>query len=102
MIGLGDAEVVPEAAQDGRVGAGPGEDGLLVVAHREAVAVPRGQLGDDLVLSQAQVLELVHQDVVPPARISRPRDVLAAPEQLARARDQVVVVQQVAGRRASR
>ena len=38
-IGLAMLEVVPEALQDGGVGAGPGEDGLLVVAHGEAVAV---------------------------------------------------------------
>jgi hypothetical protein len=62
---LGDAEIVAEPAQDGGVGTGPGKDGLLVVAHGETVAVERGELGDHLVLGEAQVLELVHQHVVP-------------------------------------
>ena len=37
-----DAEVGPEAFQDRGVGAGPGEDGLLVVAHGEEVPWPAG------------------------------------------------------------
>ena len=64
---------VPKPLQDRGVGAGPGEDRLLVVAHGEAVPVPGGELGDDLVLGQAQVLELVHQHVVPAAAHVRQR-----------------------------
>jgi hypothetical protein len=94
--GRGNAEVVAEPAQDGRIGAGPREDRLLVVAHREAVPVPGGQLGDHFVLRQAQVLEFIHQHVVPPVAHAGAH-VLAGPEQLARAGDEVVVVQQVAG-----
>ncbi len=62
-----DAEVGPEALQDRGIGTGPGEDRLFVVTHGEAAAVSRGEVGDDLVLRQAQVLELVHQHVVPAA-----------------------------------
>ena len=67
MIGRVDAEVGPEALQDRGIGTGPGEDRLFVVSHGEAAAVSRGEVRDDLVLRQAQVLELVHQHVVPAA-----------------------------------
>ena len=93
---LGDVEVGAEAVEDGGVGAGPGEDGLLVVADREAVAVLCGQAGHDFVLGQAQVLELVHQDAVPAGPELRARLGIAA-DQLAGEPDQVVVVHQVAG-----
>jgi hypothetical protein len=90
-----DLEVGPEALEDGGVGAGPAEDRLLVVAHGEAVAMDRREPGDDGVLRQAQVLELVHQDGVPVGADLRRRG-LVAPDQLARERDEVVVVEQVA------
>ena len=92
---VADPEVVAEPAEDGGIGAGPGEDRLLVVAHGEAVVVPRGQLGHDFVLGQAQVLELVHQHIVPTAADVGARVGVAA-EQLAGAGDEVVVVHQVA------
>ena len=93
---FGDVEVGAEAVEDGGVGAGPGEDGLLVVADREAVAVLGGQAGHDLVLGQAQVLEFVHQDAVPAGPELRARLRIAA-DQLAGEPDEVVVVHQVAG-----
>ena len=93
---LGDVEVGAEPVQDGGVGAGPGEDGLLVVAHREAVVVLGHEAGDDFVLRQAQVLELVHQHAVPPGAELRPRLGVAA-DQLAGETDEVVVVDQIAG-----
>ena len=92
---VGDVEVAAEALEDVGVGSGPGEDGLLVVAHREAVAVLRDQAGDDLVLRQAQVLELVHQDAVPSRAQLRARLGVAA-EQLSGEPDEVVVVDEVA------
>jgi hypothetical protein len=94
--GVGDLEVGAEAIQNGGVGAGPGKDRLLVVAHGEAVAVIGRETGDHLVLRETQVLELVHQEAVPAGPDLGGRLGLAA-EQLAGERDQIVVVQQVAG-----
>ena len=56
----------------------------------------RREPGDDLVLGQAQVLELVHQDGIP-ARPDRRRLPRVPSEQLAGESDEVVVVEQVAG-----
>ena len=92
---LADREVVAEALEDAGVGAGPGVDGLLVVAHGEAVPVGGAEAGDHLVLRQAQVLELIHQQRVPPAA-DLGRGVGVGAQQLAGQRDEVVVVEQVA------
>ena len=68
---------------------------MLIVPDGEEVAVRRREPLQDLVLDWVQVLEFVHQEVVP-ARRDDVRDLGLAPEQLARARDQVVEVEQVA------
>ena len=83
------------------VGARPREDRLLVVAHREEVAVRRGQALQQVVLDRVHVLELVHQEVVP-ARRDRVGDVAPHPQQLLGFGDEVVEVQHVAVREPGR
>ena len=60
----------------------------------KTVAVLLREPGDDLVLREAQVLELVHQDGVPAGPDRRRRGCVAS-EQLAGEGDEVVVVEQV-------
>jgi hypothetical protein len=59
MNGRDDLEVVEEALEQRRVGAGPGVDRLVVVADREDVLVVAGQRMDDAILDGIQVLEFV-------------------------------------------
>ncbi len=87
-------EVRPILPEDARVRAAPGEDRLLVVAHREDVPVFLHQALEDAVLRGVQVLCLVHQQVVP-ARGHRLRHRRVIAEQPVGDRDDVVEVHQV-------
>src|SRR5262249_10346010 len=58
-------KVAREVAEHARIGAGPGVDRLLVVAHREHVLVVVRQRAHDPVLYRVQVLEFVDEDDVP-------------------------------------
>ncbi len=63
-----DIVIAVEALQDVRIGARPGEDRLLVVTDGKEVAVRLDQLLQQVILHRVHVLELVDQDVIPPAR----------------------------------
>ena len=63
-----DVIVALEAHQHVGIGAGPGEDGLLVITHREEAAVWLDQLLQQIVLHRVHVLELVDQDMIPAVR----------------------------------
>ena len=99
--GLRDPEVLAEPAEHSRIGAGPGEDRLLVIPDREEVAMGRREPLQDLVLCRVQILELVHEQVVPP-RGDGVGDVPALAEQRRSPRDEVVEVEHVAARQVGR
>ena len=63
-----DLEVAAEPFEHHGIGAGPGEDRLLVIADRVEVAVRRGEPLQEIVLDRVHVLEFVHQEIVPPPR----------------------------------
>jgi hypothetical protein len=81
---------VDELDEDARVGAGPGVDGLLLVADGEDVTVIAPDLADDLVLERIEILELVHEHIVP-ARAHAVHDVRVG-EQLGSPDDERVEV----------
>ena len=64
-----EVEVVDERSEDFRIGAGPGIDGLFVVANGHDVAMVASERADDPILHRVEILEFVHQHDVP----SRPQ-----------------------------
>ena len=92
--GLRHPELIAEPSQDRGIRAGPGEDRLLVVSHAEEVAVVGDEHLEQLVLGEVEILELVHQHVVPPGS-QRPRHRLLHTKQLLREIDHAVEVHQV-------
>ncbi len=60
-----DVVIAAEALEHVGVGAGPGEDRLLVVADGEEVRMRRGQAFQQIVLHGVHVLEFVHEQVIP-------------------------------------
>jgi hypothetical protein len=64
--GVSQTEVVPEPADDLGISSCPREDGLFVVADSEETAMAFNQAPDDSVLIGIQILELIHEHIVPP------------------------------------
>ena len=85
------AVVGAKALDHFRIRPGPGEDGLLVVADGEQAAMRLGETRDDSVLHGTQVLELVHQEMVPTRRLLL-GDLRVAREQLLDQHEEVVEV----------
>ena len=91
---LGQVELTQESRDDARVGPTPGEDRLFVIADREQRTVLSCEEGQDAILVQIEILELIDEDVIP-AGLALGADLFAGFEQLAGAGDDVVVVDQV-------
>jgi hypothetical protein len=69
---------------------------LLVVTDAEEVAMAVRQPPHDPILDWIEILELVHQDVIPPAAKLRRRARIRSEQPLSQ-RDQIVEVSEVAG-----
>ena len=88
-------EVVGKLAEHARVRTGPGVDRLVVVTDDEQVPVLQREPAHHGVLSGVEILEFVHQQVIP-ARRHLVGDVVVRLEEIGRVADQVVEVHQVA------
>ena len=93
---LGLFEVLLEVQDIGDVGAAPGVNGLVVVAHNHEVLILGGQQVGDLVLHVVGVLILVHADVAE-ALLVLFQHLGARAQQIERADEQVVEVHSVGG-----
>src|SRR5918999_3735750 len=90
------AKVFAELADDLGVRARPREDGLLVVADAENIAMGMRQALNDAVLHWIQVLKLVHQYVVPAAAQLGGRGFVGSQQLLGKS-NQIVKIRQVPG-----
>jgi hypothetical protein len=55
-----------ESSEDLGIGASPRKDRLLVVPDRKEIAVRLGQVSENRELGGVEILELIHQQVIPP------------------------------------
>src|SRR5260370_21477439 len=92
-----DPEILAEPNQYPRVRAGPREDGLLVIADREDVAMWCRDPLQDFVLCRVEILEFVHELVIPPCS-DGVRDVFPLAEQRKGLADEVVEVERIPSR----
>src|SRR5712692_9239971 len=93
-----DREILAESHQHPGVRAGPGEDGLLLIADGEDVSMWRRAPLQDFVLCGVQILEFVHEQVIPPCS-DGVRDVFPLAEQLKGLADEVVEVDRIPSRK---